>query len=171
MERCLWLYNAETGGFSAQVLDGDDLLPTLDRLAVPFSAFVGRSKSEVVWSDRRALLALDRLYTFSGIPFCVDAAFCDVRPDLPPRLAETGTVFMLGRDLSAYRRRELFFAAIESGEFRRVLMPYASGNGVTVSYFAKFRMPERGETGTQVLVMQKRRLLSGRNGAMTGRWS
>lgn len=161
----LLVYDERVDACSAFSLPPDAQMPFVTGFRFPCSDFAGGAKCETAWTDRRALLALDRLAELAGVPFTVCGAFKRTGP-LPRR---TGTAFDIGLHLPPAQLSQLRRAALASGAFTRVLPSYVSGDRVTVIFDCAPTVLKPGCRGAAVCALQDALLMEGLfSGPVTG---
>lgn len=153
----LLVYDERIDACSAFGLPPDAQMPFVTRFRFPCSDFTGVMTCETGWTDRRALLALDRLAELADTPFSVCGAFRRTGP-LSRR---TGTAFDIGLHLPPAQLNGLRRTALSSGAFTRVLPAYASGDRVTTIFDCAPAVLELGCRGAAVCALQDALLLEG----------
>lgn len=153
----LLVYDERVDACSAFWLPPDAQMPFVTGLPFPCSDFTGGAACETAWTDRRALLALDRLAELAGAPFTVCGAFRRAGP-LSRR---TGTAFDIGLHLPPAQLNGLRRAALSSGAFTRVLPSYVSGDRVTAIFDCAQAVLELGCRGAAVCALQDALLAEG----------
>ena len=148
-------------------------MPGMRRLSLRVSDFLYLANTDIAWTHRAALDALDALCECFDEPFSVDVAFLTVGRCAQAADAQhfAGLAFEIGRTLPPCRRAELYHAAMQSGAFVHVSPPYLSGLSLRVAMARDLPelLPE--DVGVHVFVLQSA-LLGARlfSGALTGRY-
>ena len=148
-------------------------MPGMRRLPLAVSDFLYRANTDVAWTHRGALDALDDLCERFGEPFSVDLAF-----RMTGRCARTedaqhfaGIAFEIGRTLSPERRAKLYHAAMQCRRFLYVSPPYLSGLSVRVAMLRELPLLRMGDVGVHVFTLQSALANEGLFlGALTGRY-
>jgi len=168
----LYVFSPSDGAFSAHALSPDAQMPYVRRFPFPVSDFLGGRNTDVCWTDRRALLALDELHLLFGRPFSVGRAFLRVGAQTCSERSQhhTGAAFDIGGALRASEREELRLLALDNRLFAYAEPAFLSGNVAHLSLFSCY--PQRlrfGETGVFAFVLQDALLRAGvYRGALTG---
>ena len=153
---CIFVYHEENGAFSLHELPYSAQMPFVAHLPFTVEDFFSSARSDVAWTERRALDALDRLFVESGVAFSVDGAFR--RGNGEGRrcvsMHDAGLAFRLGEGLPAEQRVRLRGEALRSGRFSCVQMPYACGRSVHVCVGEERPALGLGDAGAQVFVLQ-----------------
>lgn len=148
-------------------------MPGLTILPMLVEDFFYLSCTDVAWTHRAALDALDQLCLEFDEPFSVDLAF---RPPIRERSLRgvqhaAGIAFEIGRTLPQERRQALYYAALKSELFSDVLPPYLAGRSVRVSLARGLPGLSFGDVGVHVFLLQTALLEGGLyRGALTGRF-
>ncbi len=153
----LLVYDERADACSAFWLPPDAQMPFVTRLRFPCSDFTGGAICETAWTDRRALLALDRLAELADTPLSVCGAFRRTGP----LCRRTGTAFDIGLRLPPAQLHDLRRAALASGAFTRVLPSYVSGDRVTAILDCAPAVLELGCRGAAVCALQDALLSEG----------
>ena len=153
----LLVYDERVDACSAFSLPPDAQMPFVTRLRFPCSDFTGGAACETAWTDRRALLALDRLAELFGAPFAVSGAFRRTGP----LARRAGTAFDIGLHLPPAELNGLRRAALTSGAFTRVLPSYVSGDRVIAIFDCAPAVLEFGCRGAAVCALQDALLAEG----------
>lgn len=167
----LYVWEPENAAFLIHECPLEARMPYLDHLRFSVSDFVRLNNTDVCWTDRRALTALDGLCRRTGVPFLLDCGFrrpgaAGINP-LSPHCA--GLAFALGKDLPKGERELLRACALGTGAFHRVGMPYESGLSLHLTLLPFPARLEAGDGGAAVLALQDRLLFAGLyRGALTG---
>ena len=174
MERILYLYEPAERRFRRLPVSEHAQMPCVERLRFPVSAFARGAEGDLLWTDRRALVALDALAKDAGFPFEVDCGFR--RQPMGGRALlchhAAGTAFDVGRSLPPGKQNALRLLAVSGGLFRWVEMPYASGTLLRLSLVRRFPALEAGFVGPYVLLLQDLLLRAGAyRGPLTGVFS
>lgn len=148
-------------------------MPGMRILPLTVSDFLYLANTDIAWTHRGALDALDALCERFGEPFSVDVAFRPVGRCARMEDAQhfAGLAFEIGRTLSPARRTELYHAALRSGLFLQVSPPYLSGLSVRVATARDLPPLSAGDVGVHVFMLQSALLYAGfLRGALTGRY-
>ncbi len=169
----LYIYEPQRHAFCLYMPQEDALMPGMRRLPLRVSDFLYLANTDIAWTHRAALDALDALCESFGEPFSVDVAFRTTGRCAHMADAQhfAGLAFEIGRRLPPDRRAELYYAAMQSGLFLHVSPPYLSGLSIRVAMARDLPELFAGDVGVYVFVLQSALLGAGLfSGALTGRY-
>lgn len=165
--------NGEKSAIEQHRLTPDAQMPYVTQFPFPVRDFLYRADTDVAWTSAPALRALDAFAEASPVAFSVDCAFlrmgargCTAGP-----ARHAGLAFGVGRALPPMQEAHLREAALQSGLFTHVSLPYQSGRGVRVSCGRGWPALIPGAAGPYVFALQDALLCAGLfTGALTGEY-
>ena len=151
----LMCFDTESRDFIVSEPKLGEQMPFIEYLPMTMEDFLYPHEEEICWTEKRALLALDRLAQRARLPFTVDGGFRRGGFGGCASLARrAGLSVDTARTLSQGERRALGEAAITEGGFAAVTAPFFAGR--SLGLFFELRMPvlEEGDKGVYVLAFQ-----------------
>lgn len=178
----VYIYDSANNEWIVREAAPGDPLPGTVRGSVTVAEFLGPCRTDILWSDLRALKALQRLQDCS--PTIDTRVRCAFR-----RLSEgvytgqsahyAGLAFDIGKNLTTKEQQKLMAAALERCGFDRVEPPYATPGWLHVekqiappaSALGEYPVLREGDEGVHVLLLQDALSLLGfHRGMLTGKF-
>lgn len=169
----LFIYEPQRGGFCQYTVALSDRVPGMRLLPLRIMDFLYLAKTDMAWTHRGALDALDGLCADFGAPFSVDVAFrcfgaCSGAKDVHHF---AGQAFEIGRTLKPAERSRLYHAALRMSKRMYVAPRCLSGRSVRICKMQGVPVLRPGDQSTYVFVLQQALLRLGLyRGALTGRF-
>ncbi|MBE5785127.1 MAG: hypothetical protein E7330_04935 [Clostridiales bacterium] len=166
-----FIFDPIAGGFSRHTLRRGDIIPFTEKAPLYLYEFLGSTRNETCWTDRRFLESYCTLKSSFPLPFSAFGGFRRAAPEKPLCTSRrtAGLTLHLGHCLSPKDREDLRRFALKSGLFSRVAPEHEAPTWVQIEgyplcpcgLFCPFPKLEPDEKSVHVFALQDALSLQG----------